>query len=52
MNGEYGLNKEQVTMVVEGKKYTLPVSVFIEEDFKNTDPATALLLKWFPVLIR
>jgi len=24
MNGEYGLNKEQVTMVVEGKKYTLP----------------------------
>ena len=22
MNGEYGLNKEQVTMVVEGKKYT------------------------------
>ena len=41
MNGEYGLNKEQVTMVVEGKKYTLPVSVFIEEDFKNIDPATA-----------
>jgi len=41
MNGEYGLNKEQVTMVVEGKKYTLPVSVFIEEDFTNIDPATA-----------
>ena len=28
-------------MVVGGKKYTLPVSVFIEKDFKNIDPATA-----------
>lgn len=32
-------------MVVEGKKYTLPVSVFIEEDFTNIDPATAPRLK-------
>ena len=28
-------------MTVDGKKYDLPVSVFIEEDFTNVDRATA-----------
>lgn len=41
LHGEYGLNKENVTMTVDGKKYDLPVSIFIEEDFTNVDRATA-----------
>lgn len=41
MKGEYGLNQEKVTLVVDGKKYDLPVSVFIEEDFKEVNLATA-----------
>lgn len=41
MHGEYGLNKENVTLIVDGKKYELPVSVFIEEDFKTVNLATA-----------
>lgn len=45
MNGAYGLNKEEITIVVDGKKYTLPVSVFIEEDFKNIDLATAPMIE-------
>lgn len=43
MHGEYGLNREHVTMIVDGKKYELPVSVFIEEDFKGINPAMAPL---------
>lgn len=38
-NGVYGLNREYVTMVADGKKYQLPVSVFIEEDFGEMTPA-------------
>lgn len=41
VHGEYGLNREKVTMVVDGKKYELPVSVYIEENFTGVDPATA-----------
>lgn len=41
MHGEYGLNREEVTMVVDGKKYTLPVSVYIEEVFKEVNTAVA-----------
>lgn len=41
VHGEYGLNNEAVTLLVDGKKYSLPVSVFIEEDFKNVNMATA-----------
>lgn len=41
MHGEFGLNRDIVTMVVDGKKYDLPVSVFIEEDFKNVKLETA-----------
>lgn len=40
-HGEYGLNKEKVTIIVNGKKYDLPVSVFIEEDLRAVDLATA-----------
>lgn len=45
MSGEYGLNKEEITMIVDGKKYALPVSVFVEEDFKNADPAAAPMIE-------
>lgn len=41
LKGEYGLNREDVTMLVDGKKYTIPVSVFIEENFGNVNLATA-----------
>lgn len=40
-HGEYGLNEEIVTMLVDGKKYPLRVSVTIEEDFSQTDRAHA-----------
>lgn len=42
-HGEYGLNREMVKMIVDGKTYDLPVSVFIEEDFQSVDLATAPL---------
>lgn len=41
LHGEYGLNREDVTMIVDGQKYQLPVSVYVEEDFKGVDPTTA-----------
>lgn len=41
LHGDYGLNREQVTMLVDGKKYVLPVSVYIEEDFAEVNTATA-----------
>ena len=41
LHGDFGLNREQVTMLVDGKKYVLPVSVYIEEDFSGVDVATA-----------
>ncbi len=41
LHGEYGLNRENVTMVVDGKKYDLPVSVYIEENFAGVNVATA-----------
>lgn len=41
LKGEYGLNQEEVTMTVDGKKYTIPVSVFIEEDFGHVNSAMA-----------
>lgn len=37
-SGEYGLSREYVTMVADGKKYQLPVSVFVEEDFSKLTP--------------
>lgn len=40
-NGEYGLNKESVKMLVDGKEYLLPVSVFIEEDLSKVEPGLA-----------
>lgn len=41
LKGEYGLNMEKVLMTVDGKKYELPVSVFIEEDLSKVNPASA-----------
>lgn len=41
LKGEFGLNEEEITMMVDGKKYSLPVSVFVEEDLGNVNPATA-----------
>lgn len=41
LHGEYGLNEEIVTLLVDGKKYPLRVSVTIEEDFSKTDRAQA-----------
>lgn len=38
--GEYGLNEETVTLLVDGKKYPTRLSVFVEEDFEKTDRAT------------
>lgn len=37
LHGAYGLNEEEVVMLVDGKKYPVRVSVFIEEDFTGTD---------------
>lgn len=39
--GEFGLNNENVTIIVSGKKHLLPVSVFVEEDLSNISPANA-----------
>lgn len=44
LHGEYGLNKENVTLVMDGKKYELAVSIFVEEDFKAINPATAPMI--------
>lgn len=41
LHGEYGLNEETVTLLVDGKKYPTRLSVFVEEDFEKTDRATA-----------
>lgn len=45
MNGEYGLNEEEITMIVNGRKYPLPVTVFIEEDLSKADAATAPVIE-------
>lgn len=39
--GEFGLNEEEVTIIVNGKKYPLRVSVFVEEDLSQADMASA-----------
>lgn len=44
LKGEYGLNKEDITMTVDGKKYALPVSVFVEENFSRVNLATAPMI--------
>lgn len=41
MKGEYGRNEDIVEIMVDGKKYNLPVSIFIEEDFSSVDKAVA-----------
>lgn len=41
LKGEFGLNEESATMVVNGKNYALPVSIFIEEDFSKVDASSA-----------
>ncbi len=41
LHGEYGLNEETVTLLVDGKKYPTRLTVFVEEDFEKTDRATA-----------
>ena len=41
LKGEYGLNEEEVTMVVNGKKYALPLSIFVEEDLSKVDLTSA-----------
>lgn len=41
MHGEYGLNREEVMLLVDGKKYPLPVSVSIEEDLSQVALAIA-----------
>lgn len=40
-HGEYGLNEETVTFLVDGKKYPTRLSVFVEEDFDKIDRTTA-----------
>ncbi len=40
-HGDYGFNRDFVTMLVNGKPYQLPVSVFVEEDFTGVELATA-----------
>lgn len=45
LKGEFGLNEEEVTMIVDGKKYALPVSIFVEEDLSKVDPATAPVIE-------
>ncbi len=45
LHGDYGLNRLWVEWVVNGKKYPLPVSVFIEEDFRNVDMSTAPVIE-------
>lgn len=37
--GEFGLNEEEVTMLVNGKKYVLPVTIYVEEDLSHADPS-------------
>lgn len=37
--GEFGLNEEEVTLLVNGKKYSLSVTVYVEEDLSKIDPA-------------
>lgn len=44
-DGEYGLNKEIVTLIVDGKKYQLPVSVYVEEDFSKVNQGNAPALE-------
>lgn len=39
--GEYGLNEEEVVMVVDGKKYPTRLSAFVEEDFSGVDKVQA-----------
>ncbi len=41
LHGAYGLNEEEVTMLVDGKKYPTRLTVFVEEDFEKTDRAKA-----------
>lgn len=41
LKGEFGLNNEEVTIVVNGKKFPLPVSVFVEEDFSKSSTTDA-----------
>lgn len=49
--GEYGLNEENVTLVTNGKKYPLQVSVSIDEDFsgvnKENAPAISVDKKYY-----
>lgn len=42
--GDYGLTEAWIGMVVDGKRYPLKVSVFVEEDFAGTDMALAPVL--------
>ncbi len=41
LHGEFGLNREKITMLVDGKKYELPVSIYVEENFKEVNVAVA-----------
>lgn len=43
LHGDYGLNRDKVTLMVDGKKYPLPISVFVEENFNGVNLATAPL---------
>lgn len=45
VSGEYGLNREDVALVVDGKKYPLPVTITIEEDFGKVDLANAPVME-------
>lgn len=44
LKGEYGLNQEEIVLTVDGKKYSLPLSIFIEEDFSKVNLAEAPLI--------
>ena len=37
----YGLNEQEIGLLVNGKKYPLRVSVYVEEDFSGKDMSTA-----------
>lgn len=42
LKGDFGLNEETVTLIVDGKKYPLPVSIFIEQSLSNNSNAPSI----------
>lgn len=45
IRGEYGLNEENLTMTVDGKKYPMRLSAFVEENFDPANRANAPVIE-------